>query len=240
MPRTSSEDNDTSIFRYPHGDAPRLDATDELAVLGTELAGVGLSAFMASPAATAQPVSSAGLACPFFANDPSTHRRCLRSNLSRIVDVKRHIWAYHKRPHDCPICGSVFDTRSELDRHIRADLCVEAPPDPWIAVNSVTTEQLSELARQTTVGGSTDDQWFLIWAVVFPGADWASIGPELSNDVEIVGEVQRLRDFWSTQGKQIAEEFLTRKRIPRARWRSLKRLRVVALDCMIDVRVAEV
>ncbi|KAK0643745.1 hypothetical protein B0T16DRAFT_188373 [Cercophora newfieldiana] len=234
------EDSDTSIFVYPRSDVPRLDASDELAILGAELAEQALSAFKNGSAPDVQPHdASLGLACPFFAHDPSTHKRCLRSNLQRIIDVKRHVWAYHKRPHDCPICHSIFDTRTDWDRHVRADLCTAAPPDPQLAITSVTRGQLELLARPSESGRPKEDQWFVIWAVVFPGLDWPSIGPVLSSEVEIVREIGRLRSFWHANGQRATAEFLVRKGTSGEESRGLRRLSIIALDRMIDRHVAD-
>jgi len=237
---TESTSGNESIFTHPRGEAPRLDPLDQLTILGAELAENALSTFKNIPASEdQQSPSPSGFACPFFTHDPSIHRRCLRSNLLRIVDVKRHIWAYHRRPYNCPICSSIFGTIADRDRHIRADTCVAAPPNAELALTSVTAEQLTELARPSGAGRSKEDQWFAIWVIVFPGVAWPSVGPMLSDEVEVVRQVRELRDFWRGQGRGITEAFIGSKGVNCDRLGGLRRLTVVALNRMIDRLVTD-
>lgn len=234
-------DGDSSIFAHPQGGPPRLDPNDVLAKLGDELADVALPMFALEPPSQGYPSPSPlGYACPFFIQNPSAHWRCLRNDLQGMLSVKRHLWASHRRPYDCPICGSLFNTVADRDSHIWADTC-DAPPQGSERVPvSVSADQLAKLARLDDDGLSVDQQWLAVWEIVFPGLATPAAGPMLPGDHGSVKDVNSLRTFWSTRGQDITNDFVRSKvAIANGRgsaWeeRDTAMLRAVALDRMID------
>ncbi|KAK0713406.1 hypothetical protein B0T26DRAFT_717368 [Lasiosphaeria miniovina] len=234
-------DGDSSIFAHPQGGPPRLDPNDVLAKLGDELADVALPIFaLEAPSRGCPSPSPLGYACPFFIQNPSAHSRCLRSDLQGMLSVKRHLWASHRRPYSCPICGSLFNTVAGRDSHIWADTCDALPEGSERVPASVSADQLAKLAWLDDAGLLIDQQWLAVWEIVFPGLATPAAGPMLPSDHGSVKDVSSLRTFWGTRGQGITNDFVGSKAaLANGRgsaWeeRDTTMLRAVALDRMID------
>src|SRR6201999_263357 len=61
-------------------------------------------------------LSAAQFACPFWKKDARRYRDCCKG-ISRIRDVKQHLYRKHMLPSRCFICGSIFSSQIELFEH---------------------------------------------------------------------------------------------------------------------------
>ncbi|KAK7459022.1 hypothetical protein Landi51_00615 [Colletotrichum acutatum] len=106
------------------------------------------------------------LACPFYKADKRTHNRCSLLQLNRIRDVKQHLYRKHMQPHYCSRCGRQFETQTEERCHTRQQDCskrANQPPD------GITHDQQKELKERVDRKLAVKEQWFAVWAIVFPG-----------------------------------------------------------------------
>ncbi|KXH50824.1 hypothetical protein CSIM01_01673 [Colletotrichum simmondsii] len=105
------------------------------------------------------------LACPFYKADKRTHNRCSLLQLNRIRDVKQHLYRKHMQPHYCSRCGRQFETQTEERCHTRQQDCskrANQPPD------GITHDQQKELKERVDRKLAVKEQWFAVWAIVFP------------------------------------------------------------------------
>lgn len=104
-------------------------------------------------------------ACPYYKDDPVTHRFCLfRQSLTGTNYVKQHLRRYHKQPIHCPTCGMVFKKQSMQEAHIRDRTCrLQEFSHP-----GMTQAQLEALGRSPRVV-SCEERWFMIWDIVLDG-----------------------------------------------------------------------
>ncbi|KAK0381380.1 hypothetical protein CLIM01_01241 [Colletotrichum limetticola] len=105
------------------------------------------------------------LACPFYKADKRTHNRCSLLQLSRIRDVKQHLYRKHMQPHYCSRCGRQFETQTEERCHTRQQDCskrANQPPD------GITQDQQKELKERVDRKLAVKEQWFAVWTIVFP------------------------------------------------------------------------
>ena len=86
-------------------------------------------------------------ACPFFIKSPDKFLECRKFKLSRIRDVKQHIWRRHQRPLYCPRCYDEFPSELARDEHVRAPQQCEHRPAPLI--EGVTDEQQKLLRKRS-------------------------------------------------------------------------------------------
>ncbi|KAK0719342.1 hypothetical protein B0H67DRAFT_572946 [Lasiosphaeris hirsuta] len=180
------------------------------------------------------PVQGEPFQCPFFARNPTAHPRCLRHNLRRIIDVKRHIWASHRQPHHCPICHTIFETAREWNIHIRDGQC-ERSTAPEI--EGASEDQLDELSWPPNPDQNADEQWFSVWNTVFPHIG-RPLHPRLTDHSPFVQPIRLLRDYWEAQGREKIREFLDSKakigNEARRDKQSLQALHGSVLSAMID------
>ncbi|KAK3344209.1 hypothetical protein B0T25DRAFT_573160 [Lasiosphaeria hispida] len=179
-----------------------------------------------------------GLACPFFAHNPTKHRSCLKQDLRSIIEVKRHLWTTHRRPYYCPICGIIFDTSGGCNNHTRRRQCQHRTfPKPG-GLSKYQLDQLGQLAHPPNQWQSEKLQWFLIWDTVFPGDGQPPPPPYLSNAIDSVRRLGWLRDYWEGNGQRVLEDALSQEgiyehRLPREK-RNLKALQGLVLEKMMD------
>jgi len=149
------------------------------------------------------------LACPFIRLDPRKYQACLHFSLSRIKDVKQHIYRRHKKPDRyCARCHEVFDTTERRDDHLR-DVQCDVLPDP--KHEGITDKQKKELGRCDSRGRPVETQWYEIWSVLFPGVakpqrQSVYLGTALEESTSL------LRSFWEDEGAKI----LSRAPLPSA------------------------
>ncbi|KAL0942844.1 uncharacterized protein CTRU02_200730 [Colletotrichum truncatum] len=143
------------------------------------------------------------LACPFWKKDPESHRHCYKKVLSRIKYVKQHLYRFHEEPITCVCCGAEFETESSRDEHLRARRCqvVEGGSVP----EGLTRAQRRDVQRRADPSKSEEEQWFVIWDIIFPGhprPTSAYIDSDLSEPLS------SFHEFYTSNGPDIIMEHL--------------------------------
>lgn len=141
-------------------------------------------------------------ACPFSKRHPARHQRCNRYKLSRIRDVKQHLKRRHLVPIYCSICGTTFDDEKTRDSHARKQKC---PHQPLARIEGVTTLQCTQLSTKVSSKLSEEEQWFAVYAVVFPGHPRPR-SPYI--DRQVPEELQSFTDYFVNEGPRIILEAL--------------------------------
>lgn len=138
------------------------------------------------------------LACPFQKDDPHKHHECLKYVLHRIKDVKQHVYRRHKQPdYYCARCGDIFKTADERDGHSRSKNCdnLEIPE-----FEGISEKQKNRLNKSSSRGVDTQEQWFEMWDIIFPGKSRPSsawVGSYMEEMVPL------LRSLWSHKSSSI-------------------------------------
>jgi hypothetical protein len=252
---SDDDEDEIFIFQPPFPARPRLDPDSPLAQhreVILETATQRFSEFkLGKPQLSQRPKN---LPCPFYANDPRRHRECLRLDLQRPVDLKRHLWTSHRQlQHGCPICGSAFDTATACDVHIRQRECKQRVEVP--RPEGLSDAQLYQLAEATCeeevdenykAGKSTKSEqaswkaeWTAIWNIALP-RDTTSPGyPDDLNNTTM-DELELLRGFWRRQGREITAGLLAERGVdvttmgsPKGR-RDIRALQASILDAMVE------
>ncbi|KAM0350631.1 hypothetical protein ACHAPU_003117 [Fusarium lateritium] len=139
------------------------------------------------------------LACPFYKYDPVRYRQCHAKVLKRNSYVKQHLFRSHMQPIYCDRCLSTWPSDEKLREHLRTPHRCEVRE--YIAPEGITPDQKQRL--QSRLGGSNkseSDQWFELYAILFPGEQKpksAYLDGELSEDLE------SLREFIERRGTDI-------------------------------------
>ncbi|KAI1121906.1 hypothetical protein F5Y10DRAFT_255337 [Nemania abortiva] len=104
-------------------------------------------------------------ACPYYLKDSKNHSGCRKYQLKRIRDVKQHLSRRHRRPPYCPCCCNTFESEVERDEHVRAKQCdARVPP---VEIDGFSADQQIALSKRTNSGQTAEDQWFIIWDILF-------------------------------------------------------------------------
>lgn len=156
-----------------------------------------------------QPDAKCRLACPFYKRDRQRYASCRNAKLRSVADVRQHLLRTpHRRPLHCPTCKRIFaggnniKLRDQLAEHIRQRRCTERD----IEVPGVTEDQIRQLTSRENRCGTTTDNWFKLWEILFPGFDRPS-DPYLtaSGLQDNFGDV--IEGFWeSGPGREIPAE----------------------------------
>lgn len=143
-------------------------------------------------------------ACPFYIRDRQNHRTCLtRYRLRNMDDVREHLWAIHRQPLFCPVCGQTFSKTADCNGHIRSRTC-----NPQLLLptfEGVTISQIQELARQDELPLSMENRWLAMWKTIFPREE-RPLSWFQTTDEEL--RVRALRKFWDLHRNRIVDSFL--------------------------------
>lgn len=138
------------------------------------------------------------LACPFYKFDPVRYRRCHAHVLKRNSYVKQHLFRAHRQPPYCIICLEALPGDEALKDHLRAQQCQKreyVPPD------GINPEQERKLKSRLGLQSKSEiEQWFEIYAIIFPGAQKPK-SPYLDNGLS--EDVESFREFIGRQGSAI-------------------------------------
>jgi hypothetical protein len=104
------------------------------------------------------------MACPFYKRNWRQFSFCCIDTLTKAKDVKEHIFTRHRQPIYCPRCYRKFNNETTRDEHIRTVSC---PRQPQRSMFYMTDQQQNQLQRISQKLGE-EDQWFKIWAILFP------------------------------------------------------------------------
>lgn len=131
---------------------------------------------------------SLGLACPFLIRDPKEHGDCVSRRLTRIRDVKQHLYRRHTPLFYCERCFFIFDDEYSHQEHVTNADCTR---DPSTHLMGVSHHQRKQLTLKSNPALSEADQWFAIWDILFPGVvkpDSAFADSSLSLDMMLFRE----------------------------------------------------
>lgn len=121
---------------------------------------------MASSMATTHPPR---YSCPFRKRHPVRHNECSRVRLSLIEDVKTHLKLRHTPEFYCKRCLITFQTDFLLKVHLNHQ--VYAPCEPLFGeMGFVSREQAWQIFEEPSPSLSSQEQWFRIWDIIFPGS----------------------------------------------------------------------
>ncbi|KAK6066694.1 HET and ankyrin domain protein [Seiridium cupressi] len=138
------------------------------------------------------------LACPFYKRFPGKHHDCSRYVLKRGKDVKQHLKRLHTTPEFyCARCYQTFHNTKDRDEHARGAKC-PILHDPQF--EGVTEDQRKKLEQSMKRSKSLEEQWHIIWDVIFPGVEHpksAFMGHPQTEAVSL------LRDMWNRRGGDI-------------------------------------
>lgn len=111
------------------------------------------------------------LACPFWKLDSHAHRNCFRMKCSRIADVKYHLSRKHRQPASeyCQRCWIAFQNDAHKRAHLSDDSGQRCRYDPAARPVGIDNTMAAALHKKSNPKQSTEDQWFAIWEIVFPG-----------------------------------------------------------------------
>lgn len=228
------DDDEAFIYLYPSPERRRLDPESQLARYVGVIAEAAITSFLRMDVESRETDDGYRFACPFYVHSPNRHRTCLRDDLKRIIDIKRHLWAHHRRPYDCPVCGATFDAPAAWDSHIRREECTpaETRKQNSASAGSISEDQLQLLARRPSPGQSDEMRWEAIWRIVLPGE--ALPRPAAREDALLRHSVA-LRRFWHEESDEIITQVLeTTGEDQNIKRRDRRALRDAALDVMID------
>ncbi|TQV90267.1 hypothetical protein IF1G_11026 [Cordyceps javanica] len=140
-------------------------------------------------------------ACPFYRRWPTRHFECMNRKLSRIQDVKQHIYRRHsKSPFYCPRCSKVFACPDLRDKHILEARCSPATTSSACSSDVISAQVQISLKNRTSRGLSPIDQWYGIWDLIFPdmsrpkNVHFDSLATEMMSTV---------KDLWKNEGQRI-------------------------------------
>ncbi|OAA72204.1 hypothetical protein ISF_01277 [Cordyceps fumosorosea ARSEF 2679] len=141
-------------------------------------------------------------ACPFYRRWPTRHFECMNRKLTRIQDVKQHIYRRHsKPPHYCPTCDKVFVSPDPRDDHIRQASCIK--PETTSSNRSsdgISAQVQDSLKNRFSRRLSPVEQWYGIWNLVFPGE---TPPPNAHVGKPVTEMLSMLEDFWKNEGQRI-------------------------------------
>lgn len=140
-------------------------------------------------------------ACPFYRRWPTRHIECMSRKLTRIQDVKQHIYRRHSKPQFyCPTCAQVFASPDPRDDHIRQASCSPATASSKRSSDGISAQVQDSLKNRFSRRLNPVEQWYSIWELIFPGVEPPQNAHVGSKVTEMLG---MLRDFWKNEGHRI-------------------------------------
>ncbi|KFZ11289.1 hypothetical protein V502_07623 [Pseudogymnoascus sp. VKM F-4520 (FW-2644)] len=157
-------------------------------------------------------------ACPFLKKDPVKHGKCCTKQLSRIRDVKQHLYRCHIPDFYCQWClESDFRSEQALEGHLNLRTCPRNN-DPT-SLDGISNNQRKQLSRKSNHKISEEDQWFEIWEILFlirprPSSVYMDTGLSMelrlfreycdTHEQSVVGDQYESNPVWS--GESTAEQ----------------------------------
>ena len=140
-------------------------------------------------------------ACPYLKWDPMKYSRCCERKLSRIRDVKQHLIRKHTPEFYCQTCQAAnFLNDDILQRHIKIGKCTRR--DRTI-LDGISYQQRSRLSRHSKRKASEEEQWFVIWEILFPSLRRPS---SVYLDANLTLEMRHFREYVEHRGQAIMRE----------------------------------
>lgn len=136
-------------------------------------------------------------ACPFLKKQPHKHRDCAKYVFKRVRDVKQHLNRSHRTPDFyCARCYDVFPSAKDRDEHMRD---IQCPVQPNRRFEGITEEQKELLMLNKGRNKSNEEQWFLMWEILFPGTPRPTTVYRCNPREEAV---VLLRGIWNTRRRE--------------------------------------
>lgn len=134
------------------------------------------------------------LACPFWKLDSHAHGNCFHRKCSRIGDVKQHLSRKHRQPASeyCQKCWIAFEGEVHKIAHLSDESGQRCKFNPDARPEGIDNTMATALHKKSNPRQSTEEQWFAIWTIVFPGQQRPSspyIDDELAEDAAQLQEL---------------------------------------------------
>ena len=142
-------------------------------------------------------------ACPYLKWQPNKYSRCCDIRLSRIRDVKQHLIRNHTPGYYCQVCQSTdFLNKDSLQMHINSRTCSLQDPSTLIGISY---DQRSKLSKKSKPRTSKEEQWFVIWDVLFPGCQKPT---SVYIDTDLSRDMLQFREYCYSYGPTILREHI--------------------------------
>ncbi|KAI0543317.1 hypothetical protein F4679DRAFT_128665 [Xylaria curta] len=139
------------------------------------------------------------LACPYWKLNSKEHRNCGTLKITAIKYVKQHLIRSHTPKYYCQRCFMVFKDSQSFEAHLSSEpVCPRAPKGHAIGI--ITPEKREDLSRRSNPNLSEEEQWFVIWDILFEGQTRPS---SAYVDLTLSEELRSFREFWSKEGPEI-------------------------------------
>ncbi|KAK4185023.1 hypothetical protein QBC35DRAFT_504598 [Podospora australis] len=114
-------------------------------------------------------VTTLHFSCPFYALDRNKHHTCLSGPALTSLDaVRQHLEEAHRRPYQCPVCNTTFESISAMNYHIRQRSCNLQPLQEAEGLSEAQIDQLIQWQPQPGVG--EEELWLELCEIVLPDA----------------------------------------------------------------------
>ncbi|KAJ2973169.1 hypothetical protein NQ176_g6760 [Zarea fungicola] len=145
-------------------------------------------------------------ACPFYRKWPTRHIDCMNRKLTRIQDVKQHLYRRHSQsPFYCPTCYRHFPSPDPRDEHIRDASCRPTMSSCTRSMDGISAQVHNSLKLRPTGRHTPTEQWYGIWDLIFPEEKH----PESPYFGGVVSEMLgMLRDFCQDEGQRLIPNFV--------------------------------
>ncbi|KAI9151305.1 putative epoxide hydrolase [Paramyrothecium foliicola] len=129
-------------------------------------------------------------ACPFLKANRRRHIDCSRHQLTRISDVKQHIFRAHISPEHCARCQAVFPTDEDMTRHLRQDEPCQVLSPSTPLPPAVTDRQVAKLRSRLPRTLTDTEKWYTIWDILFPGLPQPASPYETGDALELLDSIK--------------------------------------------------
>jgi hypothetical protein len=144
--------------------------------------------------------SQKSLACPYLKLDPIKYRKCCAYKLTKIKNVKQHLYRRHAPPHYCQRCFSTFKDDASRKTHVNS-----CQSEGTTVLDGISYYQRELLRQKSKAGLSDADKWFAIWKLLFPGRR-PPISAYLNTDLSL--EMRGLQEYCLQRGPALLREQL--------------------------------
>ncbi|KAG7288348.1 hypothetical protein NEMBOFW57_007879, partial [Staphylotrichum longicolle] len=139
-------------------------------------------------------------ACPFAKAHPSKYDCCFSKVLSRIRDVKHNLNRGHCPEFYCGRCSRIFPDERSHQEHVADPAGLFCPPSAQL--DGLTHEQRRQLSRKSNPKSTVEEQWFVLWEIVFPNRP-RPVSPY--QDANVSEELWSFRAHWDTYSETILD-----------------------------------
>lgn len=144
-------------------------------------------------------------ACPYSKRYPVIFSHCCTKKLRRIGDVKQHLRRRHVSRSLCTHCRAVFDAAEDtgvVTTQTAQHDCSSCQA-PQVILNGITQEKQDRIFRKHHGRMSHEEQWYLIFDILFPG-EARPASPY--HDPELLETAQSLVNFVERHGRSIVAD----------------------------------